>query len=69
MGKEIEIRLLTAPQAGKYLSLHPKTLYFLARKGEIQSLRIGKRGVRFDRISLDKWIEQKLATQKVDKLS
>lgn len=64
----MEIRLLTAKQAAKYLSMHPKTLYFLARKGEIDSIRIGKRGRRFDVIGLDRWVDQNLVSQKQDKV-
>jgi excisionase family DNA binding protein len=53
----MEPRLLTIDEASQYLSLHPKTIYFMARKGELPVVKVG-RAVRFDRIALDHWIEK-----------
>ncbi len=55
----MESRLLTIDLASKYLSIHPQTIYFMARRGDIPFVRIGKRGLRFDRLELDKWIQRK----------
>jgi len=55
----MEPRLLTVNEASQYLSLHPKTVYFMARKGELPVVKIG-RAVRFDKAQLDFWIKKSL---------
>lgn len=65
----IESRLLTANEAGKYLHLHPETVYEMARKGELRSVKTGIRGVRFDRLELDRWIKEKLDQSGAENLS
>lgn len=40
--------LWTVKEAALYLKWHPKHLYKMAKEGKIASLRVGKRGVRFD---------------------
>ena len=58
----MEPRLLTITEASQYLSLHPKTIYFMARKGELPVVKVG-RAVRFDRVALDRWIEKSAVQQ------
>jgi len=61
----IEQRLLTVDETGKYLSLHPKTIYLMARKGDLPVVRIG-RAVRFDKVQLDRWIEKSLESFRLE---
>ena len=56
----MEPRVITGDQAASYLSIDYHTLMLRARKGEIPCIRWGKRQVRFDKFSLDKWIEQEI---------
>ena len=42
-----------------YLNLHPQTVYFMARQGELPVLKVG-RAVRFEKIELDIWIKRKI---------
>ena len=52
-------RLLTVEEVSDYLKLHPQTLYFMARQGELPVIKFG-RAVRFDRVELDLWIKRKI---------
>ena len=56
----MEPRLLTGEGAASYLSIDYDTLMLRARRGDIPCIRWGKRQVRFDKLSLDKWIEGEL---------
>ena len=47
MGDTVE-PLLTIQALATYLGIHPQTIYSMARKGDIPSVRIG-RAWRFDR--------------------
>jgi len=55
----MEQRLLTVEEASEYLHLHPQTVYFMARQGELPALKVG-RAVRFDKLGLDQWIQRKI---------
>lgn len=49
--------ILTIQEVSVLLKSHPDTIYKLARKGEIPSLRVGKNW-RFRKKSLEAWLEQ-----------
>ena len=49
--------ILTIQEVSTFLKSHPDTIYKLARKGEIPSLRVGKNW-RFRKKSLEAWLEQ-----------
>lgn len=49
--------LLTSKQAATMLSISERTLYALAKSGEITAVRIG-RAVRYDPQDLRAWIER-----------
>lgn len=46
------LQLLTAPELARAFKLNPQTLYRLARRGLIPSIRIGKKVLRFDPIQV-----------------
>jgi excisionase family DNA binding protein len=54
----IDPRLLTVEEAGRYLSISPRTIYnqVSGKRFPIKPLRVG-RSLRFDRYDLDKYIE------------
>jgi putative molybdopterin biosynthesis protein len=51
-------RLLTAEDVGAILGRHPRTIHVLARSGELASVRIGRRGVRFRRADVEAFIDR-----------
>ena len=55
----MQSRLLTAEEVSQYLNLHPQTVYFMARRGELPVVKVG-RAVRFDKVELDLWIKRKV---------
>jgi len=50
--------LLTPKEASKALSVCERTLYHLAKSGELRTVRIG-RAVRYPAQELRRWIEKK----------
>ncbi len=56
-------RLITAKEAGQYLSLSTETIYRLASSKKLPYLKIGDR-VLFDIKTLDQWIEKRLIREK-----
>jgi len=54
-------RYLRIPQAATYLGLAPKTLYRLAEERRIPHIKKG-RTIFFDRMALDKWMQDGLIT-------
>ncbi len=56
-------RLITAKEAGQYLSLSTDTIYQMASMKKLPYLKIGSR-VLFDRKALDLWIEKHLIKEK-----
>jgi len=52
--------LLDSEDAAKLLRIHPKTLQKLARKGEIQAVRIGKLW-RFRASILNDWVNSRIS--------
>jgi excisionase family DNA binding protein len=56
-------RLITAKEAGQYLSLSTDTLYRMASQKKIPYLKIGDR-VLFDLKALDQWIEKVTVREK-----
>lgn len=49
-------RLLTTRETAKYLAISERTLFSLAATGRIQSVKIGRRCVRYDMADLDEFI-------------
>jgi len=56
-------RLITAREAGQYLSLSTDTLYRMASLKKLPYLKIGDR-VLFDVQALDRWIEKSMIREK-----
>jgi excisionase family DNA binding protein len=54
----IESLLIKAPEAAKALALSERTLWSLAKKGELPSIKVN-RAVRYDLADLRAWIERK----------
>ena len=48
-------RIMTVAEVAKYLSLHPFTIYRMARNGKIPAFRVG-RDWRFHRDAIHKWM-------------
>lgn len=48
-------QLLTAEEAAKYLRLHVKSVYRLARAGKIPARKVGG-SWRFHRLALERWL-------------
>jgi excisionase family DNA binding protein len=51
-------RIMTVVEVAKYLSLHPSTIYRIARKGKIPVFKIGT-DYRFDRDVIEKWMNDR----------
>src|SRR3990172_10765699 len=56
-------RLITAKEAGQYLSLSTDTIYRMASLKKLPYLKIGDR-VLFDVQALDRWIEKSMIPEK-----
>ena len=56
-------RLITAKEAGQYLSLSTGTIYGLASQKKLPYLKIGDR-VLFDMKALDHWIDKRMVKEK-----
>lgn len=52
-------KLLTVDEVSEILKLHPQTVYFMTRKGQLPFLKIG-RVIRFDKLELELWIKKKM---------
>jgi excisionase family DNA binding protein len=50
--------LLTLAEAAKLLAIGERTLWRLTDDGEIPVVRVGRRGVRYDRRDLVAWIDR-----------
>ena len=50
--------LMTVSDLAVYLNLKPETIRNLTRKGEIPSVRVGKRLIRFKRSEIEAWLEK-----------
>lgn len=53
----VEPRLLSEPDAARYLGIAPRTLRTRRALGEVRAVRIG-RAARYDLRDLDAWIER-----------
>jgi nitrogen PTS system EIIA component len=49
--------LITAGELAAYLRVHPMTIYRLATRGELPSIRVGS-GWRFDKKVVDDWLRE-----------
>jgi excisionase family DNA binding protein len=56
-------RLITAKEAGQYLSLSTETIYRMASLKKLPYLKIGDR-VLFDVKAMDQWIEKHMVREK-----
>ena len=56
MTTELRALLLTVAEAAKALAISPRTLWTLTKRGDIQSVKIG-RAVRYDPRDLHAWID------------
>jgi excisionase family DNA binding protein len=52
------MRLITAKQAAELLNVRLPRLYELARLGQVPSVRLGEKSIRFDEAALREWIER-----------
>lgn len=55
---QIDEALLTADEISEILHLHPKSVYKLAKKKEIPHIKRKGLGLRFQRKSIDEWLEK-----------
>jgi excisionase family DNA binding protein len=53
-------RLMTVEEAGKYLKVSPRTIYNLAKKGELPVVRVGE-SLRFHNGDIDRELQMKQA--------
>ena len=51
-------RLLTIREAAEYISVTPNALYKLMYQGQIPTLRLGERRIRFDVNELERWFHK-----------
>jgi len=65
MQKEKEI--LTAKEVAEYLNIHLLTVHKYARGGKIPAFKIGS-DWRFQRKAIEKWIKEKMASNKMKRL-
>jgi excisionase family DNA binding protein len=56
-------RLLTADEVAVVLGVPRTFVYSLARRGELPTVRIGERYVRFRALALDRWISDQETTR------
>ena len=61
-GNQMGRKLLTIQQVTEQTDLCRTTIYYLIKRGELHSIRIG-RAVRIPRASLDEWIQNQLEQQ------
>lgn len=52
-------RLLTAAEAAEYLNTTETALRKRVQRREVPFVRTGKRGLRFDQVQLDAWIDER----------
>jgi len=52
-----EPMLLTVRDTARVLAVCEKTLWTLTRDGKLPAVRIGKRGIRYDRRDIERFIE------------
>ena len=50
--------LLTADETARALAISPRTLWSLTKSGQLRSVRIGKKSVRYCVSDLEKFIER-----------
>jgi len=49
--------VLTLKEASQFLGLSIPTLYRLGKKGDIELIRVGERGTRVTKVSLDRYLK------------
>lgn len=54
-------RLLTRREVSERLALSPVTLYRLARTGELPVVRVGRRGLRYQESTVDRFVRERVA--------
>ncbi len=63
----VRVNLLTAEEVAARLSIDKTTVYRLARSGELPSLKLAPKIIRFDPVRLEEWIESKAVGRPVGK--
>jgi len=59
--KRRQIRLLLSPkEAAQALAISERTLWQMTRDGEIESIKVGKRSVRYPVSALERWIAEQV---------
>ena len=51
--------ILTKAEVAEMLKMSPKTISYMVHTQQIPFLRLGKRRVRFSRVSLEQWIKDR----------
>ncbi len=52
-------RLLKVSEVSSLLGLHLLTVYQMIRRGDIESVRVGSRGVRISEKTLEEWLKER----------
>lgn len=63
-----EQQLLTVSELCKWLRLSPTTVYRMVEEGDLPAMR-WRRGYRFDKEAIEKWLEEKTVTEEKDAAS
>jgi len=58
IGKLSKSQVLTALELAGYLRIHPTTVYKLAKRGQLPAFKVGG-DWRFNRTSIEKWLESR----------
>jgi len=52
-------RWMTVKELSKYLSLSERKIRQMVKDREIPFVRVGKKLIRFDRLAVDRWLEER----------
>lgn len=59
------VALMTVSELADYLNVKPEAIRNLARRGEIPSVKVGRRLIRFRKSEIDAWLE-KSSNQRIE---
>jgi excisionase family DNA binding protein len=59
----VQDRLLSADEVAQRLGFSKQTIWGMARRGELPTVRIGTRRVKFSSDDLERWIERRTTTR------
>jgi excisionase family DNA binding protein len=54
-----KIRLISAADIAEFLGLKVQTVYTMARRGELQKVKLSRRCIRFRVVDVERFIERK----------